>query len=246
MRSKTNLFGLVATVVFCPSVSRVWLALDGWTGVDRGIPHKIQVWCRDIFHFRGFDWIVVGVLPLLGQSPCCDWILFASQLSTMPSKWQEKKNRQAEFAFEKALQTAAADTTVADVAKDAAMGKGEDELFERKLSKEEKKARAKAAREAKKKKKKGDEEDNENDAVPSKEVLQAAMTTDGPKTIEDDGVDHVKADALAAAGTICTYSTSRKGVDARARDINVSNFTLQHKGAVMLDETEIVLNHGNR
>ena len=170
----------------------------------------------------------------------------------MPSKWQEKKNRQADFAFEKALQTSADDTTVADVAKESAMGGGEDELFEKKLSKEEKKARAKAAREAKKKKKKGGDDDedgnnNGNNNAPNKaDLLQAAMTTEGPKTIEDDGVDHVKADALAAAGTICTYSASRKGVDARARDINVSNFTLQHKGAVMLDETEIVLNHGNR
>ena len=46
------------------------------------------------------------------------------------------------------------DTTRADVASEAAMGKGEEKIFERKLTKEEKKARAKAAREAKKKKKK--------------------------------------------------------------------------------------------
>lgn len=168
----------------------------------------------------------------------------------MSSKWHEKKNRLAEFEFEKALQTSADDTTRADVANDAAMGKGEDELFEKKLSKEEKKARAKAAREAKKKKKKGGSDDgnNDDDAPNAAEVLNAAKEaiTADPKTIEDDGVDHEKADALAAAGTICTYSASRKGVDARARDINVTNFTLQHKGAVMLDETEIVLNHGNR
>ena len=123
------------------------------------------------------------------------------------------------------------------------------------LTKEEKKARAKAAREAKKKKKKGgaDSDDNADDndnAANAAQVLSAAkdaITADGAnKTIEDDGIDHVKADALASNGTICTFSTSRKGVDARARDINVTNFTLQHKGAVMLDETEIVLNHGNR
>ena len=173
----------------------------------------------------------------------------------MSSKWHEKKNRIADFEFEKALQTSAVDTTRADVANDAAMGKGEDELFERKLTKEEKKARAKAAREAKKKKKKGgaDSDDNADDndnAANAAQVLSAAkdaITADGAnKTIEDDGIDHVKADALASNGTICTFSTSRKGVDARARDINVTNFTLQHKGAVMLDETEIVLNHGNR
>jgi ATP-binding cassette subfamily F protein 2 len=54
------------------------------------------------------------------------------------------------------------------------------------------------------------------------------------------------ADQLAAEGTICTYAYSRKGVDARSRDVNVQNFTLQHKGNVMLDGTAIILNHGNR
>jgi len=62
----------------------------------------------------------------------------------------------------------------------------------------------------------------------------------------DDGIDHAQADALAAAGTICTFATSRKGVDPRARDINVTNFLLQHMGNVLLEETQIVLNHGNR
>lgn len=171
----------------------------------------------------------------------------------MSSKWHEKKNRLAEFEFEKALQTSADDTTVRDVANEAAMGKGEDQIFEKKLSKEEKKARAKAAREAKKKKKKGgsddDDEVNKEDMPKAADVLNAAkeaISADGTAAIEDDGIDHEKADALAAEGTICTFAASRKGVDARARDINVTNFLLQHKGAVMLDETEIILNHGNR
>lgn len=173
----------------------------------------------------------------------------------MSSKWHEKKKRQEQYEFEKALQTApddtALDTTV--VAKDAAMGKGDKQIFERKLSKDEKKAQAKARREAKKKKKKGDEDDDDGDDedgnVPkTTEVLQSAkeVISSENKTVEDDGIDHEKADALAAAGTICTFAASRKGVDARARDINVTNFTLQHMGALMLDETEIVLNHGNR
>lgn len=177
----------------------------------------------------------------------------------MSSKWHEKKNKIAEYEFEKALLLSADDTTVQDVAKDSALGKGEEKIFEKKLSKEEKKARAKAAREAKKKKKgKGggdgdddddDEDDNKEDTPNASEVLTAAkeaIATDAGMSIEDDGIDHEKADALAANGTICTFAASRKGVDARARDINVSNFTLQHKGAVMLDETEIILNHGNR
>ena len=51
---------------------------------------------------------------------------------------------------------------------------------------------------------------------------------------------------MAAEGTFVTYSANRKGVDARARDINVTNVTMQHMGAILLEETDVVLNHGNR
>ena len=170
----------------------------------------------------------------------------------MSSKWHQKKARQAEFAFEKALQNTQ-DTAVegSQLVNDAAMGGGDDQIFEKKLSKEEKKALAKAKREAKRKAKKGDTPDaaaNSATTKSAKEVLsetQSAMNQadTGPA---EDGIDHEASDALAAAGTICTFSASRKGVDARARDINVTNFTLQHMGSVLLDETEVVLNHGNR
>ena len=71
----------------------------------------------------------------------------------MPSKWHEKKARQAEMAAERELQAGGNNSTEATekaAVRDAAMGKGDDELFEKKLSKEEKKALAKAKREAKK------------------------------------------------------------------------------------------------
>jgi len=171
----------------------------------------------------------------------------------MPSKWHEKKERLARDEFERNLQGSANDTFDAAVAKDAAMGKGEDELFEKKLSKEEKKARAKAAREAKKAAKskgKGNTEEapEEDAATKARKQLESLSTADYNKENPDidDGIDHETADALAAAGTICTFAASRKGVDARSRDINVSNFLLQHMGGVLLEETEIVLNHGNR
>ena len=132
--------------------------------------------------------------------------------------------------------------------REAAMGKGDEELFEKKLSKEEKKARAKAQRDAKKKAKMQaqgidvDDDDDKEEQVVEKVALEAQMS----KNAGEDGIDYEQADKLAGDGTICTFATSRKGVDARSRDINVQNFTLQHKGAVLLDETEIVLNHGNR
>jgi ATP-binding cassette, subfamily F, member 2 len=183
----------------------------------------------------------------------------------MTSRWHQKKAKQAEEAFERELQGRDDEAVdVSNLTSAAAMGGGDQELFEKKLSKEEKKALAKAKREAKRKGKKKDDDDDDDDEnsrqkMDAQAVLQEAQqtleaTTDvidggvasGTGGISEDGIDHEAADALAAAGTICTFSASRKGVDARARDINVTNFTLQHMGAVLLDETEIVLNHGNR
>jgi len=174
----------------------------------------------------------------------------------MPSKWHEKKEREARQQFERALQNSADSTIKEDIVSDIAMGGGEEELFEKKLSKKEKKAQAKARREAKKKakgKKGGDEEDEEDQVKASEkaaELLQAAKaaaTSESlPGTGEDDGIDHDGAEKLAEAGTICTFARSKKGVDARSRDINVQNFLMQHMGSVLLDESEIVLNHGNR
>lgn len=171
----------------------------------------------------------------------------------MPSKWQEKKDRIAREEFERNLQRSADDTTV-DVVKESAMGVGDEKIFEKKLSKEEKKAKAKAAREAKRKAKKSDtgedgEDEAEDTSAKAEKVLAqatAAVNENGEQVDVDDGIDHETADALAAAGTICTFAASRKGVDPRSRDINVTNFTLQHMGALLLDETEVVLNHGNR
>ena len=73
----------------------------------------------------------------------------------MASRWNEKQKKKQEFAINKMLDTGGDsidfEGTMAKDCRDAALGKGEDELFEKKLSKEEKKALAKAKREAKKK-----------------------------------------------------------------------------------------------
>jgi ATP-binding cassette subfamily F protein 2 len=172
----------------------------------------------------------------------------------MSSKWHQKKAKEAEEAFERELQSTGNnfnENVVAKDIRDAAMGGGDKELFEKKLSKEEKKARAKAAREAKKKakmKEKGVDvdEDDEDDEKQNDENETGITAAQMSKEAGEDGIDHEQADLLAADGTICTFAASRKGVDPKSRDINVQNFTLQHKGFVMLDETEIILNHGNR
>ena len=169
----------------------------------------------------------------------------------MSSKWHQKKEKlrkEQELREENARPDV---TFVKSQTADAAMGKGEDELFERKLTKEEKKAAAKAAREAKKKaklKKKGEEVKKDDGEKSSINVLDAETLLKTAKLNLDgkESMHNQASDALAEEGTICTFSTSTKGVDPRSRDINVQNFTMLHKGSVMLDETEIILNHGNR
>lgn len=67
----------------------------------------------------------------------------------MSSKWHRKKNRLAATQFERDLQGTPDDTTK-NIVTSGTMGGGEDQVFERKLTKEEKKAIAKAKREEEK------------------------------------------------------------------------------------------------
>jgi len=96
----------------------------------------------------------------------------------MATRWHQKKKAQEEAAFERELQSRKDE---ADRLKDqtgaAAMGIGDEELFEKKMTKEEKKAAKKAAREAKRKTKgkKGsggsDDDDDDDDDSDNKEKI---------------------------------------------------------------------------
>ena len=183
----------------------------------------------------------------------------------MASKWHQKKAKLAEAQFERELQALGDnESKVKNQASEVAMGGGEESFYEKKLSKDEKKALAAKKREEKRKAKlasKGgeggggddDEENGEDDDVKkANSVVANAIANKLNLSGGDDDENALRsesnplADQLAAEGTICTYAYSRKGVDARSRDVNVQNFTLQHKGNVMLDGTAIILNHGNR
>ena len=170
------------------------------------------------------------------------------------NNWAAKKAAAEDFAHEKALQTREdSELDMSKLTTDAAMGGGDEELFEKRLTKEEKKALAKKKREEKraaKKKAKGGGDDSDDDIA---ELASKMKALDGeekgsgkPVRSKDDGLDHEASEKLASEGTVVTFATSRKGVDARARDINVTNVTLQHHGGILLDETSVVLNHGNR
>lgn len=181
----------------------------------------------------------------------------------MSSKWHEKKAKLAAEQFERELQAMGDNSDrVKDQTSDVAMGGGEEQFYEKKLSKEEKKALAAKKREEKRRARllaKGElvEDDDTENAENGKdggvrkanEVLANALGRNDNDGGGDDDVmseSNPAAEQLASEGTICTFASSRKGVDARSRDVNVQNFTLQHKGNVMLDGTSIVLNHGNR
>ena len=168
----------------------------------------------------------------------------------MASKWHQKKAKLAELQFERDLQALGDnESKVKNQASEVAMGGGEESFYEKKLSKEEKKALAAKKREEKRKAKLsssngGGEEDDEleeEDAIIQKanSVLANVIANKSSSGIDDDANNTAKsesnplADQLASEGTICTYASGRKGVDARSRDVNVQNFTLQHKGNVM-------------
>lgn len=171
----------------------------------------------------------------------------------MSSRWHQKKAKEAEYQQELSLQRMG-NLDESQLKVWDPTDTGEDQIFEKKLSKEEKKALAKKKREEKKRAKAkaagkdvgDDDEDANKGKVDAAKLLESARAAAEHGDNIDLSINNAAAEALAEQGTICTFATSKKGVDARSRDINVQNFTLQHRGMVMLDGTEIILNHGQR
>lgn len=171
----------------------------------------------------------------------------------MSSRWHQKKAKEAEYQQELSLKKMG-NLDESQLKVWDPTDTGEDQIFEKKLSKEEKKALAKKKREEKKKAKAkaagkdvgDDDEDADKGKVDAAKLLESARAAAEHGDNIDLSINNAAAEALAEQGTICTFATSKKGVDARSRDINVQNFTLQHRGMVMLDGTEIILNHGQR
>lgn len=130
--------------------------------------------------------------------------------------------------------------------RDAAMGKGEDELFEKKLSKEEKKALAKAKRDAKKKAKgKPAKASKKKD-----EVAEEKKNDDMPIGFENMSLKEKKRitalDDLSKNNINVTYESKAGKLHANTRDINVGGVTVTFHGKSLIEETELVINYGNR
>ena len=166
----------------------------------------------------------------------------------MVSSWTLKQQKKAEFAVQKELDTGADsidfEGTVGQDVRDAAMGKGEDELFEKKLSKEEKKALAKAKREAKKKakgkdNKKSDSKDEEkkDEAVPVIDMANLSLK----ERKRAEALDNLSKDNINV-----TYEAKAGKLHANTKDINVGGVTVTFHGKPLIEETEVVINYGNR
>eukprot|EP00529_Nitzschia_sp_RCC80_P010704 CAMPEP_0113459264 /NCGR_PEP_ID=MMETSP0014_2-20120614/10357_1 /TAXON_ID=2857 /ORGANISM="Nitzschia sp." /LENGTH=622 /DNA_ID=CAMNT_0000350831 /DNA_START=120 /DNA_END=1988 /DNA_ORIENTATION=- /assembly_acc=CAM_ASM_000159 len=178
-------------------------------------------------------------------------------------KWHEKKAREAEVAAERELQ-GRGDSTVDEgvFTRDAAMGKGDDELFEKKLTKEEKKAAAKAAREAKRKAKeaaKGLKNSESTSDLTTATASSTATSTNGddnkvgstePIVVDPNASAEEKREAalenLSREDIIVTYEAKKTLLHANARDINVSGVTVTYHGKPLVEESDVVINWGNR
>jgi len=143
----------------------------------------------------------------------------------------------------------------------AAMGEGEDELFEKKLTKAEKKAAAKAAREAKRKKKgltgkknskaADDETNGEGASSSSKKIspeeakkqIQAVLN-DPNATAEEKR--EAALENLSNEEIVVTYESRKTKMHANARNINVNGVTVTFHGKPLVEETSLVINYGNR
>jgi ATP-binding cassette subfamily F protein 2 len=167
------------------------------------------------------------------------------------SKWNEKQRRKEEFAINKMLDTGGDAIDFEGKMKmdirDAAMGKGDDELFEKKLSKEEKKALAKAKREAKKKDKgakpskkqagkKGGEEEKKSDDFTANFENMTLKERKYAMALEQLNKDEI----------VVTYEAKAGKLHANARDINVSGFNVAFHGKNLVEETDLVINYGRR
>lgn len=179
------------------------------------------------------------------------------------SSWAEKKARQAEFAMNKELDEGYGKTDFEANAnkdsRDAAMGKGEDELFEKKLTKEEKKALAAAKREAKKKakaakgggkgskakagkNKKEEEEKQDSTAESALDLAKNALDSNA----SEDAKREAALEQLSQDQILVTYESKKGNLHANTRDINVGGVTVTFHGKPLIEDTEIVINYGNR
>jgi len=167
----------------------------------------------------------------------------------MPT-WNEKQAKKAEYAMNKMLDTGSEGIDFeGEIAKDcrgAAMGQGDEELFEKKMSAKDKKALQKAKREAKKKektKKKGGEEKKDDESSKKKDE-SPVLSLEHLSLKERKRAQAL--DDLSKDNITVTYEAKAGKLHANTRDINVGGVQVTFHGKPLIDETSIVINYGRR
>jgi ATP-binding cassette subfamily F protein 2 len=164
----------------------------------------------------------------------------------MAKRFNEKRDKAALKALDKELDSgygavdsdrnASADTRA------AAMGQGDAELFEKKLSKEEKKARQKEAREAKKKLKGKSSNSLADLAIDEKKEEVVFLDMDAHTAAKrEEAIEQLAQDMINV-----TYEAKKGALHANTRDINVGGVSVNFHGKPLIEDTEIVINYGNR
>mmetsp|Transcript_17586 Transcript_17586/g.36632 ORF Transcript_17586/g.36632 Transcript_17586/m.36632 type:complete len:692 (-) Transcript_17586:72-2147(-) len=169
-------------------------------------------------------------------------------------RYNEKRQKQMEAAIEKELDSGGDkidfDGIFANDTKDAAMGKGEEELFEKKLTKEEKRALAKAKREAKKGSKKTEKKDKDDSSEEKKDDAADVVAKLTINSDLDPDSEEAKREAalenLSNQEIVVTYENRKGNLHANTRDINVGGVSVAFHGKLLLEETDVTINYGNR
>ena len=168
------------------------------------------------------------------------------------SRYNEKRAAMAIKAIDKELDSGYGqedfEKNAAFLTRGAAMGEGDEALFEKKLSKAEKKAAAKAAREAKKAKKGMTKKPS---AVDLKEAVSEGVKKNIDAILNDPNASaESKAEAalekLSEEQIVVTYESRKTKMNANARNINVNGVTVTFHGKPLIEETSLVINYGNR
>jgi ATP-binding cassette subfamily F protein 2 len=140
---------------------------------------------------------------------------------------------------------------MANASRDAAMGKGTEEIFEKKLTKEEKKAAAEAKRAAKKAAK--DAAAGKPVEAPKAEVDEAAAALKAVELAEklanatsEEAKREAALELLNQEHIQVTYAAEKRRVAATEKDINVSDVSITFHGKPLVEATDITINYGNR
>ena len=172
----------------------------------------------------------------------------------MSKRFNEKRQAQAQAAVDRELDQGYGnedfDGNAAKDARGAAMGQGEAELFEKKMTKAEKKAASKAAREVKRNKKGLTKKNSTND-VKALDQSDEGAKMDTEKILLDP---HASAEEKREAALenlsndeiVVTYESRKGKMHPNARNINVSGVTVTFHGKPLVEETNLVINYGNR